>query len=65
MTFYKTIISLSPRLSLSHLPIPAIANIYPAQTTSYLPPRYHLNPYSTYLAQPDYPADDDDNYTGN
>lgn len=72
MTFYKTTISfsLSPSLfpSLStHLPLLAIANIYPAQTTSYLPPTtYHLYPYSTYLAQPsNYPADDDDNHLKN
>lgn len=62
MTFYKTTISfpLSPSLfpSLStHLPLPAIANIYPAQTTYLLPTTYHLNPSSTYLAQPNYPAD--------
>lgn len=68
MTFYKTTISfsLSPSLfpSLStYLPLPAIANIYPAQTTYLLPTTYHIYPYSTYLAQPNYPADDDDNYT--
>lgn len=61
---HNLLLSLALALPLSlHTPTSSSHREHLSSTDYLLPPTYHLNPYSTYLAQPNYPADDDDNYT--